>query len=101
MPSPVLWGDDETVRERLDGGVVELQLKRKLYPMKYPFAPAEVVEFFRSYYGPSNRAFAALDADGQAALRSDLELLWSARNQAGDGTTAVEAEYLEVVAIRA
>ena len=101
MPSPVLWGDEETVRERLDGGVVELQLKRKLYPMKYPFEPAEVVEFFRSYYGPSNRAFAALDADGQAALRSDLELLWSARNQAGDGTTAVEAEYLEVVAIRA
>jgi len=101
MPSPVLWGDEETVRERLDGGVVELQLKRKLYPMKYPFAPAEVVEFFRSYYGPSNRAFAALDADGQAALRSDLEQLWSAHNQAGDGTTAVEAEYLEVVAIRA
>jgi SAM-dependent methyltransferase len=101
MPPPVLWGDEATVRERMDGGVAELRLQRKLYPMKYPFAPDEVVEFFRAYYGPSNRAFAALDADGQAALRDDLEQLWTEHNQAQDGTTAVEAEYLEVVAIRA
>jgi hypothetical protein len=58
------------------------------------------VEFFRTYYGPINRAFAALDADGQAALRRDLEELWRAHNQATDGTTAVGAEYLEVVARR-
>lgn len=100
MPSPVLWGDEATVRERLGDGVADLQLARKTYPMRYPFAPAEVVEFFRSYYGPSNRAFAALDADGQAALRSDLEQLWSAHNAGQDSETAVEAEYLEVVAIR-
>lgn len=69
--------------------------------MRYSFPPVEVVEFFRAYYGPSNRAFAALDPDRQAALRSDLEQLWSAHNQARDGGTEVEAEYLEVAAIRA
>jgi hypothetical protein len=80
-----------------------LQTARKLYPIKYPFPPAEVVEFFRRYYGPTNRAFAALDGDKdrQAALRSDLEQLWSTHNQASDGGTEVEAEYLEVAAVRA
>ena len=101
MPSPVLWGDEATVRERFGDGVADLTLTRKRYPMKYPFPPSEVVEFFRTWYGPSNRAFAALDADGQHALRSDLEALWSAHNRATDGTTALEAEYLEVAAIRA
>jgi len=101
MPSPVLWGDEATVRERFDEGVADLQLTRKMYPMRYPFPPSEVVEFFRTYYGPTNRAFAALDPDKQAALRSDLEQLWSDHNQASDGRTEVESEYLEVAAIRA
>jgi SAM-dependent methyltransferase len=103
MPSPVLWGDEATVRERLDDGIVDLQTARKLYPIKYPFPPTEVVEFFRRYYGPTNRAFAALDGDKdrQAALRNDLEQLWSTHNQASDGGTEVEAEYLEVAAVRA
>lgn len=89
------------MRERLRAGIADLRLKRKLYPMKYPFPPSDVVAFFRAYCGPTNRAFAALDADGQEALRSDLEQLWSEHDQAGDGGTAIEAEYLEVAAIRA
>jgi len=68
---------------------------------KYPFPPSEVVEFFRAYYGPTHRAFASLDSDKQAALRSDLERLWSEHNKASDGGTSVESEYLEVVAVRA
>lgn len=101
MPSPVLWGDEPTVRERLGDGTRDLRLTRKMYPMKYPFAPSDVVEFFRIYYGPTNRAFAALDAGGQATLRSDLERLWSAHNRAGASETAVESEFLEVAATRA
>jgi SAM-dependent methyltransferase len=101
MASPVKWGDEATVRERLRDGIADLKTTRRLYPMRYPFAPAEVVEFFRAWYGPTNRAFAALDADRQAALRSDLEQLWSEHNQASNGGTVIEAEYLEVVAIRA
>ena len=101
MPSPVLWGDEATVRERLSDGIADLRLTRKMYPFKYPFPPSEVVEFFRTYYGPTNRAFAALDCDQQAALRSDLEQLWSEHNQASNGGTEIASEYLEVVAIRA
>jgi len=60
-----------------------------------------VVEFFRLYYGPINRAFAALDVDGGARLRQELEALWSVHNRAEIGCTTVFAEYLEVVGIRA
>lgn len=101
MPSPVLWGDEATVRERLREGISDLRLTREMYPFKYPFPPSEVVEFFRVYYGPTHRAFAVLDSKSQATLRSDLERLWSEHNKASDGGTSVESEYLEVVAIRA
>jgi hypothetical protein len=90
------------VRERLREGIADLQMARRIYPsFKYPFGVSEVVEFYREYYGPIHRGFAALDNDGQAALRHDLEQLWSEHNIATDGTTWVEPEYLEVIAVRA
>ncbi len=100
MPSPVLWGDETTVRERLGKGLAELELVRRDYTFSYPFPPSEVVEFFRLYYGPINRAFAALDVGGSERLRQELEALWSAHNRAAIGCTTVFAEYLEVIGVR-
>jgi len=101
MPSPVLWGDEATVRERLGAGVSQLKLSRRSYTFNYPFPPSEVVDVFRLYYGPSNLAFASLDVAGQSALHQELESLWSANNRAKAGVTIVDAEYLDVVATRA
>jgi 2-polyprenyl-3-methyl-5-hydroxy-6-metoxy-1,4-benzoquinol methylase len=101
MPSPLLWGDEDTVCTRLNGSVHDLQLTRRTIAFNFPFGPAEVVEAFRLYYGPTLKAFAALDEKGQNALRHDLEQLWSANNQSSNGTTKVESEYLEVLAVRA
>jgi ubiquinone/menaquinone biosynthesis C-methylase UbiE len=101
MPAPVLWGDEATVRERLGHGLSELSLARRQYLFDYPFPPSEVVEFFRLYYGPTNRAFASLDEEGQAQLRQELETLWATHNRGGAGCTTVFAEYLEVIGIRA
>jgi len=100
MAPPVKWGDEATVRERLRDGIAKLSVSRRLYPMRYPFPPSEVVEFFRLYYGPTNRAFASLDPVGRSSLRHDLEQLWDRNNLAGRGATNVNSEYLEVVAIR-
>ena len=100
MPSPIKWGDEETVRERLTNGTTDLKLTSRMCAFKFPFSPAEVVEFFRMYYGPTQRAFGALDENAQSALRKDLEQLWSDNNKATDGTTHVDAEYLEVLATR-
>jgi SAM-dependent methyltransferase len=100
MTPPVKWGDEQVVRERFKDGISHLKISRHLYPFRYPFAPAQVVEFFRAHYGPSYKAFEALDAGKQAALQADLEQLWTENNTATDGTTSIGAEYLEVVAIR-
>jgi hypothetical protein len=100
LPSPLLWGDEATVRERLGAGVSHLNLSRRAYTFNYPFPPSEVVEVFRLYYGPANLAFASLDSAGQQALHRDLESLWSAHNRAKGNVTIVDAEYLDVVANR-
>lgn len=100
IPSPVLWGDEETIRGRLREGIAELHLTPRPITFHYPFSPGEVVEYFRQFFGPTQFAFAALDSDGQTALRQDLERLWSEYNRADDGTTRVESEYLEVIAVR-
>ncbi|HXV45005.1 MAG TPA: methyltransferase domain-containing protein [Anaerolineae bacterium] len=101
MPSPLQWGDEDTVRERFNGSVADLHLTRRSITFHFPFSASEVVESFRRYYGPTYKAFGALDETGQAALRQELEQLWSAHNQSQNGVTRVESEYLEVVAIRA
>jgi SAM-dependent methyltransferase len=101
MPSPVLWGDEHVVRERLGHGISGLATAKRHYPFTYPFPPEGVVEFFRQHYGPMNRAFAALDDSSSAELRAELEVLWTAHNRGGDELTVVTAEYLEVIAVRA
>lgn len=99
---PVLWGDEYTVRDRFRQGVSELDLKRHLYPIHYPFGATELVEFYRTHYKPAQRVFDALDEQGQAALRHDLEQHWSAHNHAPDKTVVhIAAEYLEINAKRA
>lgn len=100
MAPPMKWGDEATVRERLGKGTTSIHFRKRMYPMRYPFPPAEVVNFFCTYYGPTVRAAAALDDSGRKAMQDELTQLWERNNRAKDGSTDVEAEYLEVMAIR-
>jgi SAM-dependent methyltransferase len=101
MPPPVLWGDETVVRDRFAGLVSDLRFARRDYSLNYPFPPSDVVNFFRLYYGPVNRAFASLDRAGRKSLQRELETVWSIHNRAPNGFTLVAAEYLEVIATRA
>jgi SAM-dependent methyltransferase len=100
MPSPLLWGDEGVVKDRFGNRISDVKLTKRFYTFDYPFPPCEVVDFFRRYYGPANRAFASLDDKGQQLLHDELESLWSANNRAHSGCTVVEAEYLEVIVTR-
>jgi SAM-dependent methyltransferase len=101
VPSPLDWGDEAKVRSRVERGFSELRFSRRIARMRYPFPPDETVEFFRRYYGPTQRAFALLDTEAQDALRRDLVELQTSHNVAETpGTTEVAAEYLETVATR-
>ena len=97
MPSPLLWGDEATARQRLEKGVKDLKITRYMYPFEYPFGPEKVVDVFVQYYGPTNRASASLNDEGRKALHEDLTALWTRNNVATDGTTRVPAEYIEVI----
>ena len=100
MPSPLLWGDENTVGDRFAEGIADLQMVRRKIDFEFLMNPEEVVEHFRLYYGPTQKAFEALDKDGQTALRADLVRLWAENNRMTDGSTRVESEYLEVKAVR-
>jgi 2-polyprenyl-3-methyl-5-hydroxy-6-metoxy-1,4-benzoquinol methylase len=100
MPSPLLWGDEETVRARLCEHVTDLEVTRTMASLQFPFSIADTVEFYRVHYGPTLRAFAGLIEETQSQLRRDLENLYRQHNIARDGTTHIDAEYLEVVATR-
>jgi SAM-dependent methyltransferase len=101
VPAPVLWGNEDVVRQRFSSGISKLSMTREKVLFHYPFSPKETVEFFRQYFGPTQVTFSRLDATSQAELASRLESLWAAHNTASDGSTRVAAEYLDVRAIRA
>lgn len=101
MPSPLLWGDEKTCRERLSKNVKDLKITRYMYPFEYPFSPNKVVDFFIEYYGPTNKAFASLDESGKKAFHDDLTALWAKNNVATDGSTKILSEYIEVIGTRA
>jgi hypothetical protein len=101
ITSPMLWGDESKVIERLRVHFRDLRLERRTYPLwRLPFPPSGVVDHFRTTYGPVKRAFEALDAAGQRSLHAALEAVYSAYNTAGDGSTELKAEYLDVQGVR-
>ena len=102
MPSPLLWGREDTVTERFGANVNRLRLTRVTYRFNFPFSPAGVVDFFRRYYGPTNRAFETLAEADRAALAEALVSLWASHTRTPDPRpTVVAAAYLEEVARRA
>jgi SAM-dependent methyltransferase len=100
MPSVLLWGDPDAVRERLGAGAAELRFERRPMVLAFPFGPEETVRLFRTWYGPTVRAFAALDEERQRGLFADLVRHWTEHNTAGPDATRVESEFLEVIAVR-
>ena len=101
IPAPILWGREDVVRERLGNGAANIHTERRPARFDYPFPPEEVVNMFREYFGPTKVAFSRLDEEGQKRLSQALLSLWREHNQSPNGRTMVEAEYLEVHAVRA
>ncbi len=95
LPAPVLWGEESVVRERFAGAGSVETIRRELI-FDYPFGPAEVVQFFRKYFGPTQTTFARLDTATQQKLAAEMESLWVEHNQGDGSRTIVRAEYLEV-----
>jgi len=100
IPSPLAWGDEAVVKERLADGVSSLVTTMYPFDMKFPFGPKDVVSFFRSYFGPVQMTFSRLAPPEQEKYAAAMESLWAEHNVATDASTLVHAEYLEVIANR-
>ena len=101
MP-PVLWGDQATVRERLEPHFEEIRTELVPVDFDMPVNPAGAVAFFRRYFGPTQMAFGSLDAGGQPAMEAELVALWTDANVAEtpETRTLVRNEYLKVTGRR-
>ena len=96
VKSPALWGTEARLRELFDGSIDSLAIERRNFVFRYR-SPAHWLEVFRTFYGPMQRAFAALDASGQASLAAELTALAQRFNRADDGSLVAPSEYCEVV----
>ncbi|MCE9556073.1 MAG: class I SAM-dependent methyltransferase [Planctomycetes bacterium] len=102
--SPMTWGIEKNVIERFAGaGVPEANVafRRETFTFDFPGAPAEFVEEFRKYYGPTMNAFEAAEKNGRAAeLKKELEDLFHSQNQSPrKDATSIPATFLLVTVV--
>ncbi len=94
--SPMEWGTEPRLVELFGPHATDIRTTRRTYTFRYRSAE-HWIEVFRTFYGPTHKAFGALDEAGQQALHAALvELLgrWSRGNGSG---LCIPGEYLEVV----
>jgi SAM-dependent methyltransferase len=99
MPPP-LWGKREHLADLFGSTAASIEATPKDFALRYESA-AHFIHIFRSFYGPTLKAFAALDEAGRTQLHADMEALVAKFDRGGGRTMVVPAEYLEVVITRA
>ena len=98
VPSPLLWGTRPHL-EALFPGVKTIEHTSRDFVFRY-LSAEHFVGMFRAFYGPTHKAFAALDPAGQAAFEADLLALLRKADRGGGRGLVVPAEYLETVITR-
>ena len=96
---PARWGTDELLAQLLGPGSSAIRTERKM-SRQYYLSPQHAVEVFKTYFGPTQRAFQTLDAAGQETFQRELEGLFGRHNRATDGTLILEGEYLQAIVTR-
>lgn len=99
VKSPGLWGTQDRLDELFRDTARDIRVNHRVFNFRY-HSPAHWIDVFRTYYGPMNKTFGALDAEKQAAFTRDLLTLMASRNRSGDATLVLPSEYLEVVITR-
>jgi len=98
MQSPALWGAEPRIVELFGPDAIDIRCLRRNFNFRYRSA-AHWIEVFRNFYGPTHKAYAALDPVRQQRLTVDITALLDRLNVAGPDSLVVPAEYLEVVVI--
>ena len=96
---PSLWGTESHLLSLFGERAAGIAATKRIFNFRYRSA-AHFIDVFRTWYGPVHKAFAALPAEGGAALEKDLGELLNRLNRAGAGSLVVPGEYLEAVVTR-
>jgi ubiquinone/menaquinone biosynthesis C-methylase UbiE len=99
LQSPSLWGSEPRIVELFGPDATDIQCVRRYFNFRYRSA-AHWIEVFRNFYGPTHKAYAALDPERQTRLTEDITALLERLNVGGPGSLVVPAEYLEIVITR-
>lgn len=98
--SPMTWGVEDQVKERFvaaGASPENVSFERATFTFVFDGTPAEYVDLFRTWYGPTMNAFAAAAANGkEEELAAELVELFEKENRNGDGRTTIPATYLRV-----
>jgi SAM-dependent methyltransferase len=94
--SPSLWGTEERLRELFGNRLDSITIARRDFVMRYRSA-AHWLDVFRTFYGPIEKAFGALDGAKRESLAAELITLAERFNRATDGSLVAPSQYAEVV----
>jgi ubiquinone/menaquinone biosynthesis C-methylase UbiE len=99
VSSPMLWGTEPHLRELFGDGIASLEVTERTFTWRFRSAE-EFVSFFRRWYGPTLKAFAALEGEAYRALAGDLVALANRFDRLGlADAIAIPATYTEAIAI--
>jgi hypothetical protein len=100
VQSPLLWATERHLRHLFGDGIASLEVKERIFTYRFQSAE-DFVAFFRTWYGPTVKAFAALDDTTGDALERDLVALAERYDRLdADDAVAIPAAYTEAVAIK-
>ncbi len=96
---PSFWGKSDWIDETFGPSASAIMFGRRNFNFRY-MSPGHFVDYFRTFYGPTHKAFLALDEMGQAQLESDIRDVIAEYNVATDGTVIIPSEYAQIVIMR-
>jgi len=96
---PSMWGTEPHIVELFGARAAQIRCERRYFNFRYRSA-AHWVQVFRELYGPTHKAFGALDAAGAASLERAITALLDELNVSGPDALVVPSEYLEIVVTR-
>ncbi len=96
--SPMLWGTEAHLRELMGDSICSLEVAERTFTFRFTSAE-DFVAFFRTWYGPTLKAFAAVEGSARDALEQDLVALARRFDRLGTDAIAIPATYTEAVAI--
>jgi len=99
VQSPLLWGTKAHLEELFGSQAAEIRIERRFFNFRY-HSIEHYLQTFRDFYGPTHKAFAALDEPRQKGLATEIAALLERLNVAGPSSLVVPGEYLEVVITR-